>query len=292
MHAHHVYAAPYPLTFARWTDLVDHAAQLVQSLVDLFNGDPRGAAVGARSALAVACGAIVLAGAVVAWHEGRAHLRRLRARTSGDPVREAHVLFWLLAVLLPAAAFMFSSQAATGKGRYLVSAGYGVVVVAGVVVSRRGPMIRAAAVAAACVLVLGSVAALADHDLERGSSFPTAEFASTLEAFADSEHLQYGYAAYWNAAPLTWDLHGRLQIFPVEACAAPSALCRPTAHFVSSWYGPRPATRTFLVVDKVFGPPAPRGLGAPAERLTIGRYTVDVYGDDIGGAIGPSVAPG
>jgi hypothetical protein len=292
MHAHHVYAAPYPLTFARWTDLVDHAAQLVQSLVDLFNGDPAGAEVGARSALAVVCGAVVVAGAAVAWREGRAQLRRLRQRHAGDVLRDAHVLFWLLALLLPAVAFVLSSQAATGKGRYLVSGGYGIVVVAAVVLARSGAIARSVAVAAACLLMLGSVVALAQHDLVRQSSFPTTGFASTLAAFAGGEHVTYGYASYWNAAPLTWDLHGRLQVFPVEACAAPSGMCRPAAHYISSWYGPRPSTRTFLVTDKVFGPPAPRGLGPPAESVTIGRYTISVYDGDIGAAVGPSVAPG
>lgn len=292
MHAHHVYAATYPLTFARWTDLADHAAQFAQSLVDLFNGDPGGAEVGARSALAVACGAVVVAGAAVAWHEGREQVRRLRDRRAGDLAREVHVLFWLLALLLPAAAFVFSSQAAAGKGRYLVSGGYGIVVIAAVALSRRRPLVRAAGVAAASVLVLGSVVALAAHDLVRQSSFPSSDFASTVEAFAGGEHLKFGYAAYWNAVPLTWDLHGRVQVFPVEACDAPHGLCRPAAHFISSWYGPRPATRTFLLTDKVFGPPAPRGLGAPAEVLTIGRYTISVYDDDIGAAVGPSVAPG
>jgi hypothetical protein len=292
MRAHHVYAASNPLVFARWTDLVDHAAQLAQSLVDLFNGDPGGAGVGARSVLTVACGAVVAAGAVIAWQAGRSQLRRLRDRRAGDLAREAHVLFWLLALLLPAAAFVLTTHAAEAKGRYLVSAGYGIVVIAAVALSRMGLLARAAGAAAACVLVLGSVVALAKHDLVRQSSFPSSDFASTLGAFAGGEHLKFGYAAYWNAAPLTWDLHGKVQVFPLEACDAPHGLCRPAAHFVSSWYGPRPATRTFLITDKVYGPTAPRGLGAPAEVVTIGRYTISVYDDDIGAAVGPSVAPG
>src|SRR6266702_1409301 len=82
MHGHQTYAARYQVTFVGWNDLVQHAAQLVQSLVDLFSGDFGGAEIGARSILAVACAFVVLGGGVLAWREGRAQLRRVRARAA------------------------------------------------------------------------------------------------------------------------------------------------------------------------------------------------------------------
>jgi hypothetical protein len=288
MHAHHVYAARYTITYAEWSDLLQHATQFVQSLAGLFNGDFAGSHVGARSLLAFACALVVAAGGVVAWHQGRDQLRRVRDRLAADATREAHITFWLLALVLPAAAFILSSQGAPGKGRYLVSCGYGIIVLAAVALSRTGFAARAAGVIAVCVVVTGSVVAAAARDLERESVFPTPAFASILETFVGGEGLKYGYAAYWDAAPLTWDLHGRVQVYPVDRCNAPHGLCRVSAHEIDSWYEPRGSTRTFLLVDPVFGPPAPgKRLGNPVEVVRIARYTIYVYDYDIAGNVGP-----
>jgi hypothetical protein len=237
--------------------------------------------------LAFACALAVAAGAVVAWRQGREQLRRVHDRSAAGAALEAHVMFWLLALLLPAAAFVLSNLGAAGKGRYLVSCGFAIAVLAAVSLSGKGLAARAAAVAAACVVVTGSVVAAA-RDLQRQSAFPTPAFARTLETFAGGEGLKYGYAAYWDAAPLTWDLHQRLQIYPVDRCDAPHGLCRVSAHDIDSWFAPRASTRTFLLVDRVFGPPAPgKRLGEPAEVVRIARYTIYVYDYDIAANIGP-----
>src|SRR5207247_8429323 len=217
-----------------------------------------------------------------------AEVRRGHGRAPADATREAHVTFWLLALVLPAAAFVLSTHGAAGKGRYLVSCGYAIAVQAADSLSRSGLAARAAGVVAACVVVTGSVVAAAARDLERQSAFPTRAFARTLETFADGEGLKYGYAAYWDAAPLTWDLHERIQIYPIDRCDAPHGLCRASAHHIDSWYAPRASTRTFLLVDRVFGPPAPgKRLGDPAEVVRIARYTIYVYDYDIAANIGP-----
>jgi hypothetical protein len=293
MHDHRAYAAQYQLTYAGWTDLVPHAAQLVQSLVQLFSGDFGGAQIGARSVLAFACALVVVGGGALAWREGRAQLRRVHDRAAAHATREAHITFWFLALVLPVVAFVLSSQGGAGKGRYLASSGYGIVVLAALVLSGKRAAVRAVGVAAACIVVTGSLLALEARDLEHQSVFPTRAFARGLEAFVDGEGLKYGYAAYWDAAPLTWDLHERVQIFPVEACDAPHGLCRPAAHYIESWYEPRPSTRTFLLVDRIFGPPAPATrLGGPAEVVSIDRYTIYVYDYDIGAAMGPPAPVG
>jgi hypothetical protein len=288
MHAHHVYAARYPITYVTWSDILQHATQFVQSLAGLFNGDFGGSDVGARSLLAFACALVVASGVVVAWYQGRDQLRRARDRVAAGATREAHITFWLLALTLPAAAFVLSSQGAAGKGRYLVSCGYGMVVLGAVALSRMGFAARAAGVVAACIVVTGSVVAAAARDLERQSVFPTRAFARILETFVGGEGLKYGYAAYWDAAPLTWDLHGRVQVYPVERCDMPPGLCRVSAHEIDSWYEARGLTRTFLLVDPVFGPPAPgKRLGNPAEVVSIARYTIYVYDYDLAANVGP-----
>jgi hypothetical protein len=73
----------------------------------------------------------------------------------------------------------------------------------------------------------------------------------------------------------------------VWACSG-QQLCRFYFHNISSWYTPRPNTKTYLVVDPaqplVTGPdPA---MGKPLKMLTVGRLQVYVYGYDIASKLG------
>jgi hypothetical protein len=56
---------------------------------------------------------------------------------------------------------------------------------------------------------------------------------------------------------------------------------------MSSWYTPRPGTRTFLVVDRRYGPADPgERLGGFLSSVTYGEYTVYVYDYDIASNLG------
>ena len=95
------------------------------------------------------------------------------------------------------------------------------------------------------------------------------------------------------AAPLTWESRLKVQVFPVEPCSAPSGLCTYPWHEISSWYAPRPGTRTFLVADPRYGPVPDRlKLGKADEVVTYGEYDVYVYGHDIASDLGNARAYG
>ncbi|MFI5302208.1 MAG: hypothetical protein ACHREM_29305, partial [Polyangiales bacterium] len=147
---------------------------------------------------------------------------------------------------------------------------------------------RVVAVAVACVVVAGSVVSLAARDIASNPGhYPRHDFARFLSTLAQGEGLKYGYAAYWVAAPLTWESNMQVEVYPVAPCAAPAGLCTYPWHEISSWYTPRPGIRTFLVTDPRYGPtPSDFKLGDPVEVVSYGEYKVYVYGFDIASRLG------
>jgi hypothetical protein len=289
MHRLHVYTGAHTVGFAAWNALVDDVLNFAQSIADLFNGDFGGAEVTVRSTLAFACAVAVAAAFVVAVRAGRAQIARLRTPPLvTDPAREAHVSFWFVALVLVSLAYVLSSFAQPSLGRYLVVSGYAVVVLAAVAVSARGFAARVAATVAAVVLLSGGVVSLAAGDIQsNGGHYPRHDFARFLATFAQGEGLKVGYAAYWVAAPLTWESNLDVEVYPVVPCGAPTGLCTYPWHEISSWYTPRPDTRTFLVVDPRYGPPTSDfDVGPPAEVVTYGDYKIYVYGFDLASKLG------
>jgi hypothetical protein len=107
-----------------------------------------------------------------------------------------------------------------------------------------------------------------------------------LLRFFEREHLTTGYAGYWEASSFTWQSKFKVSVYPVYECRRPAALtlCPFYFHRISSWYRPRPNTRTFLMVDPaqpfVAGSPDP-AFGRPEQVFRTGPITVYVYGYDI-----------
>jgi hypothetical protein len=289
MHSMHVYAASNRFAFANWDELDRNLLRVLQSVAELFNGDFGGATIGARSVLTFGCALALAVGIVASVRVGRDQLRRLRAsQPSTAPVREAHVSFWVSAVVMTSVAVVCSSFAEISGGRYLVAVGYGIVVLAAVAISGRGLAARAMGVVAACLVVTGSVVALAAGDI-RGNPghYPQRDFARFLAAFAQGEGLKYGYASYWVAAPLTWETKAQVEVYPVLSCFAPSGLCTYPLHQLSSWYSSRSGQRSFVVFDTRYGPsPDDVHLAGSQRTITYARYTVRVYDHDVAADLG------
>jgi hypothetical protein len=295
MHHFHVYTGPHTVVFARFDQLVPNTAYLGQSLTDLFNGDFGGASVTARSGLAFLCAAVIVVAFVIAVRAGFDQVDRLRAaRPATSAAREAHVGFWFLAAVLTAVSYVVLNLANLYLGRYLLASAYGVVVLGVMSLAGRGYTARLVGLAAACILAGASIVSLGAGDIAANQRHvPRSDFARFLATFAEGEGLEVGYAAYWTAAPLTWESKFRVEVFPVATCAAPSGLCTYPWHEISSWYTPRPATRTFLVSDPRYGPsPDQFHLGPPVETVEYQSYRVDVYGFDIASKLGGARAYG
>lgn len=292
MAAHQIRPVQFGIRFADWNQIGANVAYLAHSFAALFNADFGGASIDGRSLLAFACaialgsGLVVIIRAARRWSSDVANELRVRVG-SVSAARTVVVAFWLAVCLLNGVVVVFSSVAGAGTSRYLLPAAYGFVALVAVFAAGRSVAYRRVTVVGASVIALASVVSLAARDLR-----PTPgdqQFASELTTFAQGEGLTYGYADYWDAARLTWMLHGRVKIYPIEPCTSQHGFCEFPFHTISSWYQPQAGVRTFLIVDPRYGVNNPGlTLGGPDESITSGHYTVLVYHYDLASILGPA----
>jgi hypothetical protein len=280
-----------------------------KSIAVLGNGNYFGRPLSFDSVLAGACAAISVAAVAslpwLAWRGLRAEPRRPPSATPppdsatvgpgvsattagrGAPATPAFYIFWCSSAVLLSLAFMVSSAPVDiHADRYLVGLLYAAaaVVPAAAAGHRR---VQAAVVAATCVFALGGVVTLAKGASRQGSEFHTpvsAGLADQIARIAVREHLEVGYAGYWDASPVTWATRLRVLVYPVAVCDQGEHLCRFDLHFISSWYWPRPRTATFLLVDnrssESVTAPTPN-LGRPTAVYRIGPMRMYVYRYDL-----------
>lgn len=298
MHEHDVSYSGH-FAFGESARVQDNLTLWWQGLAFIGNGNFFGAAIDFTSILAAACALIVLASAVGALRIGWLELyvpsapreQRLEAgRQSARPdaARAAFVAFWLAAGLLLSIAFVFSSSPEDLlSSRYLVGVLYAIVALVALLADRR-PHLKTAVVCGAIVYCLGGTIAMARGTAtENPSRFPSDAIAGAVAAIAGREHLERGYAGYWDAAPITWAAHLRVHVYPVYACA--HGICEFDEHTIAGWYRPHPGQRTFLLTDSVqpfLGAP-PASLGRPTASYPIGQVTMYVYPYDIASRIAP-----
>jgi hypothetical protein len=289
MEGQHVVAHPFDVFMAGFERLAPNVRILAQSLAYLFNGDFGGMRPDADAALALACAAVLAAAVVVVVRHSRRSWRApRRATVAPEAARVAYVAFWSLAATILAAAFVLTTVPVDRyTSRYVVTVGYAIFALVPLAAAARWWPARALLTAGACVIVLGSTVGLAHHDIQHNpNNFPTGSVSGPLARLAKAEHVTYGYAGYWDAAPLTWQTKASLQLYPVAPCDADKTrLCPFTLHRISSWYVPRPGTRSLLVVDHLqpsFSPGEPGNSFGPPDRVaSIGQLTVYIYPYDI-----------
>jgi len=250
-----------------------------QSVAVLGNGDFFGRQLTFTSGLAVVC-AVLSIGAVVLLP--RVGWTALRARVA--PGRLAFFVFWCSSAMLLTAAFLLSAVPADiHADRYLVGLIYAAAAVVPVVAARR-LVTQVVALVATCLFALAGVLSIAQGAPTRNTGgFPPAGLADRVAAIATANHAPVGYAGYWDAAPITWADHFRTRVYPVSVCDRGAHLCPFDLHVISSWYTPRPGTRSFLLTDpRLPLVPAPTpGLGRPLAVYHVGRLTMYVYRYDI-----------
>ncbi len=290
MKGDHVVAAHFEVLFASFDRLLPNLRLLAHSLIFMFNGDFGGDRLGVRAILELACAAAVLAGAWYAIKVGRDWVRGARPSRAEDPATAAlyaHLAFWILAGVLLGATFVLSSVPADqNSARYVLSVGYAVVVLVAIAAASR-PRARAFVVVGLSLVLVSGIRGFVRGDIQDNpSQFPTGDISGPLERLAAAERVEHGYAGYWTAAALTWQTKAAVKVYPVKSCTGGPTLCPYTLHRISSWYDPRPATRSLLVIDPAqLSAGGPRetdpAFGAPERVSRIGRTTVYVYGYDI-----------
>jgi hypothetical protein len=276
-----------------------HNAKLwVRSVAVLGNGAVSGGSLTPRVALAAVCAAVSIAAVVLApWLSWR-HLRG-QVASSRDRARQALFAYWSSSAIFLSLAFLFSDAPVDiHADRYLV----GVLLAAAAVLPAAAALlpagtsavrgrINAIVVGGTCVFALGAVVSLARGISTEGTEFHTpvsAGVADRIARIAAREHLEVGYAGYWDAAPVTWATNFRVQVYPVAVCDQNAHLCRFDLHFISSWYEPRPGTGSFLLTDDRSNEsvirPTP-DLGRPKAVYRIGPIKMYTYPYDLAARI-------
>jgi hypothetical protein len=280
---------PLGLRFADADKLFPSGRLGIESIAFLGNGDFWGRNLDARGAFALLCCALVLA---AAWAAIRMVRGSVREGAVADPALAVFVTFWSVCAIGTAAVFVLSTAPVDIlSSRYLVPAWFALCSLLPLLAARM-PAARVAIAAGVAVIGIASAIALARGDAtDNAANWPDGALQGQLRTALQREGLNVGYAGYWDAAPITWGTHTDLEVYPVWACSG-QQLCRFYFHNISSWYTPRPNTKTYLVVDPaqplVTGPdPA---MGKPLKMLTVGRLQVYVYGYDIASKLGAAPA--
>ena len=262
------------------------------SIAVLGNGDYFGRDPSFTSGLAVVCAALsigaVVALPVVIWRELRVRASTRAARMA--PARLAFIVFWCSSAVLLSVAFLLSATPVDiHADRYLVGLIYAAAAVIPVIAAGR-PATRAVALVCTCIFALGGVISMAQGTVARNvSGFPSVAVADQIAGLAARNDLKFGYSGYWDAAPITWASHLRVEVFPVSVCDRNARLCPFDLHYISSWYTPRSGIRSFLLTDPALAlvsAPTP-DLGPPSAVYHVGGITMYVYPYDVATKIVP-----
>ncbi len=261
-----------------------------QSIAVLGNGDFFGRDLSFTSGLAVACAALSIGAVVllprVGWRELRVHAAATASPAA--PARLVFIVFWCSSAALLTVAFVLSATPVDiHSDRYLVGLIYAAAAVIPAIAARR-LRTQAAVLAGTCIFALGGVISMAQGTVARNThGFLSASVANQIARIATGDHLKFGYAGYWDAAPITWATHLHVQVYPVSICDRNAHLCRFDLHFVSSWYTPRPGIGSFLLTDPSLPSvlaPTP-DLGPPTAVYHIGRIAMYAYPYDLASKI-------
>lgn len=245
--------------------------------VDAFDVARIAAAVVAIGATVVLVAALVLLARPFLADAGRPAPVRLLA------------IYWAVSILLVAGAFAFTTvPAGLSSIRYVFTIWPALLTLAALVFAHRAH-IGFALLATVCALV-------GCAELDRGfytagsGKPPTSDEVAQLERIAEAQHLDHGYASYWDAMPIMVESDFALRAYPIEPCGA-TGYCPFHLHAIQSWYAPKPGARTFYVVGDQsllppLGPP-PVSWGRPTQTFRVGHLTVYVFDYDIATRLEP-----
>jgi hypothetical protein len=297
---HHDDIVPLPsfvLRFAAAGDLVPHLQMLFDSMAYLGGGRFFGEDIDGKGLIDLVSGGAAIAGLVAVLFAGtRWTLRRLAeqpvAAEAPDPPatersRTVFVLFWGLSLLLTVTAFVVTSVPVdAGSSRY--------VVIAFVAVAMLLPPLALHAPRARPLLVVGvlafAVSVIGRHVVDGVEDFgsgPRQADAGGVARYLRSQDVRTGYAGYQDAPVITWASRNDLQVYPLytDPSCTTGPLCPFPLHSISSWYTPRPNTRTFLITHPPgnytqVGAPPP-AFGKPVTSRAFGALGVYIYDHDI-----------
>lgn len=214
---------------------------------------------------------------------GRWWTERIATTTpAGGGTRALFVAFWAFALFMTLASYILTSVATSANSRYLLSGWVAVAALLGALITtRHGRVVLVSGVALFSVLMIRDN--INSGVPPPGASYPKTTLAQ-IQQYVTSEGAGIGYAAYFYSHNFTWESDFKIKVFPLWPCPLrPGLLCQRPLSSDSSWFIPRPDTRTFLIT----GPQplalhaAPASFGTPLAQQTFGQFTVSVYRHDV-----------
>jgi len=296
MQHQHVIHAPFPVDFVGAEAVLVGLQNLLAAFLSLGGGSFFGRPASGAHLLTFLTGALIVLALVAVlaslrrWARATAGSAEPRAAASGSG--DLFIAFWALALVLVLAAFALTSfSGSVSNIRYLVGAWVALAALLGTLATT--PLARTVVISA--VALFGVLNLHADHAgrVPAAGPGPDQQVARAIEHFVTAKGADLGYSGYWDAAPVTWETHLRVKLYPIQSCKPPQGWCHFDGAQISSWYLPHAGRRTFLLTDTRAGVPLevgqpPASFGAPLASEVVGMgLTVFVYGHDIAADLGP-----
>ena len=298
--------APFPINFVGSEAILSGLQHLLVTVTALGGGEFFGAPVSGSNLLTFLVGLLTLFAlaavlrALWRWLTVPAQATA-QASAGSAPVEQGHelgratpqlfVAFWGAALLASGLVFALTSVSTIpSDGRYLIAGWTALAALLGMLAAT-GPA-RMALLAGVGVFAVLNLHTELQVGVPSSGVGPNQVLAGDIEHFVRAHGASVGYGSYWDSAPVTWETHLRVRLYPLEACPTPGGVCPFSNNQISSWYTPKPGMRTFLltdarpnVPDAIATPPA--SFGKPLASETIGEgLTVYVYGHDVAADLG------
>jgi len=295
MQGQHVVSAAYPIDFVASEALFSNLQNTIAALASLGGGSFFGVSASGANLLTLAAGALTfLALAAVLralWHGMGPTEKPLEPLSLEAGTRELFIVYWGIVLVLGLAVFALTSLSNNAINyRYLLGSWVAVAALLGILSTTLAA--RAVLLMAVAVFGLLNIRSELANGVGKLGVGPNQRMAGAISHFVKAHGASIGYAGYWDAAPVTWETHLRVKVYPIEACSTPTGWCRFGSVQISSWYVPHPVTPTFLITDTrsevssaVSAPPASFGVPVAGEALGEG-LSVYVYSHDIATDIG------
>jgi hypothetical protein len=272
-------------------DMVSNAGLLLQDLALFVHGRLHQAgALGTVLEVIAWCTFIAVPALVLV---GALRLRRTLLDGGRSAPQRLLLAYWALAAVAIAISFIASTAVEDISAvRYMTVLWPALISCAVILAPARGPV--ALLGIATLAAILGCVELAQDRYAAGDPRSPQGPEVSMLRNLVEREHLDHGYAAYWDAAALTDQTDFKARTYPIQVCGRGGARrCQWPFHTIESWYEPKPGVRTYYVTSDTglpapIGPP-PRRWGKPVKRVRLGHLTVYVYDHDLASVIGPPV---
>jgi hypothetical protein len=302
------YHYPYPLATA--SQAVSNLRLLLED-VALFAHGRLGGAPGPFSVTVEQIGLVAMVGVPVFCVLVGRRARAMLGDQGRPPAQRLLAVYWAIAAAAIAVAFIASTAPTDISAvRYMTIVWPALLTIAAIVWRRQAIVWLAGLATGAAVLGSWDIAhgGYANSD----PNVPTGADVQGLKRFVANNHLDHGYAQYWNAAAITDETDFEARIYPITPCApstsgsAPNTdqLCQFSFHTIDSWYEPKPGARTFLLLNDnplaaaalvqrpAIGVPyliphPPASWGPPVQQARFGHLTAYVYDYDLATRLGP-----